>query len=232
MDTEIYKKYTKKDMNSEEYKKLIEEEADIRKKKAEKILILNSIGAGLVGAIPGVDLAVQKLVIQKQATKKIGQIFGLDINLIKKEEKWKNKNIYNDSNFEINENNDNNKNDESNSNNDSNNNKKEIICKIAGFVSSITSNFLSAGKYIGQFTQISTEITTTALRGVSISFFFVGMVIGITTGYYFTYDHCKKLIEQLYNYFKNNIKELSKSVIQAQKYLELRSKMNYNEEYI
>ena len=52
--------------------------------KAENIIKYHSIGAGAVGVLPGVDLAVQKLVIQKSATKKIGQIFGVDINLIPK----------------------------------------------------------------------------------------------------------------------------------------------------
>ena len=69
-ETEIYKKYTNKNMETEEYKKLMKDEIDNRKKKAKKILIYNSIGSGLIGVIPGVDLAVQKYAIQKGATKK------------------------------------------------------------------------------------------------------------------------------------------------------------------
>jgi GTP-binding protein EngB required for normal cell division len=95
-ETETYKKY-KKNLNKSELQKLIEEEAEIRKAKAKKVLIWNSIGAGLIGAIPGVDLAVQKLVIQKQAKKKICQIFGLDIDIILKEELFNNQNINNTS---------------------------------------------------------------------------------------------------------------------------------------
>ena len=52
--------------------------------------------------IPGVDLAVQKFVIQKKASKKIGRIFGLDIDLISKEKDSFNKEkANNDNNFTI-----------------------------------------------------------------------------------------------------------------------------------
>ena len=56
-------------MSENEFKRYIKEEANIRKKKAEKILLYHSIGAGIIGIIPGVDIAVQKFVIQKNATK-------------------------------------------------------------------------------------------------------------------------------------------------------------------
>ena len=219
-DTKIYKKYTKKNMTNNDYKRLIEEEANVRKAKAEKILIYNSIGAGLVGAIPGVDLAVQKLVIQKQATKKIGQIFGLDINLIKKEEKLKNKVNDKDNNFEIIKNNNNN-----------GKSKFGIVSNIGPYVNSSSSaaTLISTGNYLAETAQLSTEVTVNVLRGVSISFLFVGVAIGVTTGFFFTYRHCQKLIKQLYNYFIENIRELSNSIIQAQEYLEKRSKLDNNE---
>ena len=85
-ETKSYKKYANIDINSPEYKKLIEDEADIRKKKAEKILYLNSIGAGLLGGI-----AVGDSVIRKFALNKIGKIFGLNIDSILKDESFKDK---------------------------------------------------------------------------------------------------------------------------------------------
>ena len=89
-------------MSDYEYNRLIEEEADIRKAKAQKILTWNSIGAGLIGIIPGVGLAVQKLVIQKNATKKICQIFGLDINIVLKEKSQNPKNLKGQKNIKLN----------------------------------------------------------------------------------------------------------------------------------
>ena len=58
--------------------------------------------------------------------------------------------------------------------------------------------------------------------------FFIGIGIGVTAGYYFTYDECQKLIDKLYDYFKSNIKELSNTLKQAVVYLEYRAELNYN----
>ena len=219
-ETDIYKKYTQQNMSNYEFKKLIKQEADIRKKKAEKIILYHSIGAGAIGAIPGVDLAIQKCVIQKNATKKIGQIFGLDINLISKEKDSFNlKNANNDNNFEIIEN---------NNSSEKNKNIQQISSKIATGVTSFIGNGLN---YISNFAQISGEITIAALRGVSISFIFIGVAIGIGTGYYFTYKHCQELINKLYNYFIENMDTLSDSLIQAVKYLEYRTDFHLKNEF-
>ena len=69
-DTDIYKKYIKKMMSKDEFQRFVNEEADIRKEKAEKIMLYHSIGPGAIGVIPGLDLAIQKCVIQKNAIKK------------------------------------------------------------------------------------------------------------------------------------------------------------------
>ena len=66
-DTDIYKKYIKKIMSKDEFQRFVNEEADIRKEKAKKIMLYHSIGAGAIGVIPGIDLAIQKFVIQKNA---------------------------------------------------------------------------------------------------------------------------------------------------------------------
>ena len=167
----------------------MEDEADIRKRKAKKILLYHSIGAGAIGAIPGVDLAVQKCVIQKNATKKIGQIFGLDINLISKEKDAFNiKNANNQNNFEI--------------------MKGEKYAKAGQYSSSgiaIGSILGDSVNIISTFGQITGEITLAALRAVSISFVFIGATIGVGTGYYFTKRHCEELIDKLYNYFLENV---------------------------
>ena len=219
-ETDIYKKYIKKDMTKMEFQKLIDEEADIRKKKAEKILLYHSIGAGAIGLIPGVDLAVQKFVIQKKASKKIGQIFGLDINLIAKEKDSFNKEkANNDKNFAI--------------ENDKEKDPSEKYYKGGQYAAEGVRLGTGIGAGVGdsiniasQVAQLSGQIGLAALRGISITFIFIGSAVGIGTGYYFTRKHCIELIEKLYKYFKENIETLSNSLIQAVEYLELMAKQN------
>ncbi len=67
----------------------------------------------------------------------------------------------------------------------------------------------------------------TALRGVSISFIFIGSAIGIGAGYFFMQKHCKNLINKLYEYFISNIRSLSNSLEQAIQYMEYRAN-NYD----
>jgi len=99
--TESYKNFSKKNLSEYEFNLMVKKEADIRKTKAEKILYYHSIGAGAIGVIPGVDLSVQKFVIQKSAAKKIGQIFGVDINLIPKYNPSDTPSPNNENNFEF-----------------------------------------------------------------------------------------------------------------------------------
>ena len=76
--------------------------------------------------------------------------------------------------------------------------------------------------------QFTEEVGLTALRGVSISFMFIGSGIGIIAGYYFMQKLCKKLINILYDYFINNIRSLSNSLEQAIQYLEDRANNSDN----
>ena len=240
-ETDIYKKYIRQNMSDFEFQKFIKEEADIRKAKAEKILLYHSIGAGAIGIIPIVDIAVQKFVIQKNAIKKIGQIFGLDINLISKEEDSFNiKNANNENNFEIIDNNNNNNNNnnentrnarEEYNNNENSGNSNEKYSRAGQYSSSGmgigSASLLCKGiKYISKFAQVSKKVVGQALKNISITFIFLGSAIGIGTGYYFTYKHCNELIQKLYQYFLENIRYLSDSFIQGVQYLEMKAK-NY-----
>ena len=224
-DTDIYKKYIKKNMKDKEFQNLIDKEADIRKMKANKILLYHSIGAGAIGIIPGLDLAIQKFVIQKSATKKIGQIFGLDINLISKEKEnsLDTKNANNDNNFTIG-NDKNNKKDTKKHNNEYYSKAGQYSSSgIAGIISAMTGEIAN---YANKVAQISGEIAFSTLKGISITFLFIGSGIGIGTGYYFTYKHCNELIEKLYKYFKENVHTLSNALEQAVQYLEFRAKFH------
>ena len=217
--TKSYKKFKQTNLNEDEFNKMVLEEADIRKRKAKKILLYHSIGAGAVGAIPGVDLAVQKLVIQKSATKKIGQIFGVDIDLIPKYNSSDTQDPNNENNFEIQKNN--------NNNNNKDYSKTSEISINAGKYSfsavSLGTSAATLSQFLSQAGQITGEVGFAALRGVSISFMFIGSAIGIGVGYYFMHKHCITLIDILYDYFINNIRSLSNSLEQAIQYMEERA---------
>ena len=64
-----------------------EDKANQLRKQAQDTLLANKISGGIVGLFPIVDLVVQKFLIKKNAVKKVGEIFGFDINLIEEKEK-------------------------------------------------------------------------------------------------------------------------------------------------
>ena len=73
-------------LDKESFKEKIKEEAEIRRIKARDVLLKHRIGGGIVGMIPAVDWAIQKYVVQKDAAKKAGAIFGFDITIYEKQQ--------------------------------------------------------------------------------------------------------------------------------------------------
>jgi GTP-binding protein EngB required for normal cell division len=93
---DLFKKIHDFFIKSEDYKKFnkrsIDEQAAKLRAQAERVLIVNKIGGAFVGIIPLVDWALQRFVIKKNAAKKVGQIYGIDIKYVneaKKDEKDK-----------------------------------------------------------------------------------------------------------------------------------------------
>lgn len=78
--------------DKEKFKERIKEEAEIRRLKAKDVLFKHRIGGGLIGMIPAVDWALQKYVVQKDAAKKAGAIFGFDITIYEKQQEIQIKN--------------------------------------------------------------------------------------------------------------------------------------------
>ena len=72
--------------DKESFKERIREEAEIRRLKAKDVLFKHRIGGGIIGMIPAVDWALQKYVVQKDAAKKAGAIFGFDITIYEKKQ--------------------------------------------------------------------------------------------------------------------------------------------------
>ena len=90
-EKELFKKIHDTFTNSNEYKnslkeKLTKEEIENRalklREEAKSSLLSNKIFGAAIGAIPGVDWLVQKFLIKKNAVKKIGEKFGIDVKFI------------------------------------------------------------------------------------------------------------------------------------------------------
>ena len=52
------------------------------RKEAKNALFYNKIGGALISLIPGIDYLVQKFYIKKDAMKKVGKIFGINVEFI------------------------------------------------------------------------------------------------------------------------------------------------------
>ena len=82
---------------SEDYKnsnqimnqEIVKKNAAKLRAQAEEVVRANKIGGAIVGIIPGVDWLLQKFVIKKNAAKKVGQIYGIDVSFIDEKDKKK-----------------------------------------------------------------------------------------------------------------------------------------------
>ena len=54
-------------------------------------MLANKVWGGVVGIIPGLDWVLQKFVVKKNATKKLGQLFGIDVRFVEDNKKQINK---------------------------------------------------------------------------------------------------------------------------------------------
>jgi GTP-binding protein EngB required for normal cell division len=256
--TEDYKKSLEK-LSPERIKELAEK----LKEQAKRVVLFNKIGGGIVGIIPGLDWILQRFVIKENAAKKIGMVYGIDVNyfkgeekkIIKKKEEEKNKeqkeeknkelpgiekDIYYDENaldLEI---------DANELVNDSTSYKIGNSFKVGTDVGSIVSGAISLG--VG-FSRVATTVGEAAAGGVEIAaeaavaggsiaaraagfiLLGVGVVLGVASGAYFTTKHCNELIEKCHNYYLNNAEKISNSYIEADKYLEIRSKLESNQHH-
>ena len=105
---ELFHKINEFFTNSKDYKEKkekfeknkLEEELKSLRTKAEQILFTNKFWGAAVGLIPFLDMVVQHFYIKKNAIKKVGDLYGISIDLIEeKKEKEKTKSQKNDSSF-------------------------------------------------------------------------------------------------------------------------------------
>ena len=71
-----------KNLDPEEVKK----RAAILRQRANSLLTWNKVGGSLIGILPGIDWLIQKFVIKKSVAKKIGGVFGINVNFLNKEQ--------------------------------------------------------------------------------------------------------------------------------------------------
>lgn len=86
-----------KELNPQE----INNKIDGLKLQAKDIVKWHKVGGGVIGIIPGIDWLIQKFLIKKNAAKKIGQIFGIDVKIIDEEEKNNKQKKKNDNRIDI-----------------------------------------------------------------------------------------------------------------------------------
>ena len=236
--TDAYRKF-QKDLciSEEEFQKRIKEEASIRKKRAAAIISRHKIGSAIAGLLPGVDYAINKFFIKKDAVKKVGQMFGFDLNELENSLKYqKDKNKKNSENSEnISSNQEKNQiltpphvsiKDEENNNereiksidDDKKEKKKEKdkIVKNYGYAAMYSSSAVSIGTSLPRFLLAAGSI---GLVAVSATFSILGSAIGAGVGYYLMKRHCEDLLDQFELLFIQNADKISNSLIFGINYL-------------
>ena len=199
--------------------------------------LANKIWGGVVGIIPGVDLLVQKFIIKKNAVKKVGKIFGIDVKFVEEDQKTINKEKDEEKN-EIKDEENNEIKDEENIFNNPNLDKtslkqikekdltkestKNKVCNGIKFTS-------ETGAYVGSGFSIGTgvsriasesilETTTIGLGVCGIGLGAVGVLVGVGVGGYLTHKYCENLIDKFVNYYKENEDKINNSYKEALKY--------------
>ena len=240
--SKIYQKFQENCyLNKDEFNERIKEEAEIRRLKAKDILFKHKIGGGVIGMIPLIDWALQKYVIQKDAAKKAGAIFGFDITIYEKSQeiqidKKENNNtteenikkLMNEPKVVLNKNKDDNLldneyvSDEDNFDLDEydleknkDKNKKSYTKKYGRYA---VSAFTGSVSFTTNAANFLTTTASMSLVAVSITFSFIGSAVGFGMGSYLTYQHCESLLDKFVELFIQNVKSLSNSLEMGLKY--------------
>ena len=244
---ELFKKIYDIFIQSEDYinsnksidSNIIEQQAKKLRLEAEDIILSNKVWGGIVGIIPGVDWLLQKFVIKKNAAKKVGRIFGIDVKFLEEEDESKNSNKF--------------KPEYITASIDTENLKMEVegedlikestsykvgnsfkvtgeaatyisggaavgtgILKASTFAAETT---VSAGSATASATTVAVGVGSTALKAVGTSLFVVGAVVGVALGGYFTHKYCEELLDKFEKYYKENAQKIGNSYRQAANYL-------------
>lgn len=225
----------------------VKKRAAILKQRANSSLKWNKVGGSLIGIIPGVDWFIQKSVIKKSVAKKIGGVFGINVNFLnkeqerlkKKEEKLKielnnteeDKLMYAGTSLDLEINGD-------NLIEDSSQYKIGNSFKVAGDAGSMIGGGISFGvgvvRAVGQTTVDAVNVVgetvaigSTTLKVVGTACIILGTVVGVASGAYFTCKHCNEMIDFFEKYYIENASKICNSYFYALEYL--RSNAGINE---
>jgi hypothetical protein len=235
LNSQFFKEASNK-LNPEE----VEKDILKKKKRANSLLRWNKVGGSLIGLIPGIDWVIQHYVIKKSILRKIGGVFGININFIKEEELKKqnlkekekeklkmsvpglddNEKIYAgvDLNLEV---------DGDNLMTDSTGYKIGNSIKVSADGASYIGGGISVGvgiyRTVTGVAEVATEGTivasTTTLKILGTAAFALGAFIGVGTGAYFTCKQCKDMIEYFAKFYRDNSKNICKQYFLAIEYL-------------
>lgn len=204
------------------------------------MVLSNKVGGAVVGIIPGADWLLQKFVIKKNAAKKIGQIYGINVDFLDEEKNNINKcnpqyvtpsidesqlNSFKDEDLE-----------------ESTSYKVGNSLKTTGDAGAIVGGGVAIGSSVAKVvttaaegvstvaegaTTVATGIGSTVLRVAGVGLIIVGAAVGVGLGAYFTNKHCNELIDKFEDYYKKNAEKIQNSYIQAAEYLLNQSELSF-----
>ena len=201
----------------------LKERVQILRERANDILFSNKIWGGAVGILPGIDLLLQKFLIKKNAAKKAGQIFGIDIKFLEDEEEEKNKkNNSRESvkalmgnekeaielNMELNGEEIIKENEES----EKKNVEQKSVLQGIPYVGGMVLKGIEIGSNAISF------LSRTVLKVIGVGCFIVGAIIGVAYGGYLTVSYCEELLDRFEEYYKKNANKISNSYNEAKNY--------------
>ena len=207
---------------------LSEDEINLRaaklRERAKDVVKSNIFWGGLSGVLPGIDWIIQNFVIKKNAAKKIGQIYGIDVKFFEEKKEENNNNIESSQKIEI----------------LTGEEKSSVDIKMEMDGEKLTeadtkTKVVYAGKTFGQIglyingllsntngsnsnDTSSTNINYSPSKFSSKVYYIFGAVFGIIVRGYMTYSFCNKLIDKFEKYYKENANRIANSYSQAKQY--------------
>ena len=219
----------------------VKKQAEKLRAQAKDMLLSNKVWGGIVGILPGIDWAFQKFVIKKNAAKKLGEIYGIDVKFI--DEKGNNINV-NKSKPEF-----------ITANIDTEHLNMEVkgeelikestaytvgnSFKVTGEAATYIGGGVSVGTGIiraattvaetsssaaATATTVAVGVGSTALKVLGAGLVVVGAAVGVALGGYFTTKYCDELINKFEDYYIKNAESIGNSYKQAASYLLEQSK--------
>ena len=214
----------------------VKKQAERLRAQAKEMLLSNKVWGGVVGIIPGVDWLLQKFVIKKNAAKKLGQIYGIDVKFI--DDKGNNINVnkykpeYITASVDTEHLNMEMKGEEliQESTAYTVGNTFKVTGEAASYIgggAAVGTGIIRAASTIAETSSATTTAATTAavgigstaLKAVGTGLFVVGAVVGVALGGYFTTKYCDDLINKFEDYYIKNAQIIGNSYKQAAEYL-------------